>query len=216
MNIQAILFDMDGVLVDSEPVITEASIRSLAHYGITAAEEDFKPFTGMGEDMFIGSVARKHGHEYLIEMKTRAYEIYGEIVDAHLKVYENTLRTLGALSHLRLALASSADLVKVHHNLRVAGIPLSTFGAIISSENAARKKPFPDLFLAAASGLGIDPANCIAIDDAVSGVQAAKASGAIAVGITTSFDEKTLREAGADYIVSDIWELVDLVKTLSE
>jgi len=216
MNIQAILFDMDGVLVDSEPVIIEAGIRSLAHYGITAVEDDFKPFTGMGEDIFIGGVARKHGHEYILEMKSRTYEIYGEIVDAHLKIYENTLRTLNALSHLRLALASSADLVKVHHNLRVAGIPLSTFGSIISGNDAARKKPFPDLFLAAARGIDVDPVNCIAIDDAVSGVQAAKASGAVAVGITTTFSEEALREAGADYIISDIWELVDLVKKLSD
>ena len=57
MDFAGILFDMDGVLVDSEPVITEAAIRALREFGVFAREEDFKPFTGMGENRFIGGVA---------------------------------------------------------------------------------------------------------------------------------------------------------------
>ena len=57
---KAVLFDMDGVLVNSEPVIIEASLRTLRKYGVEAKETDFKEFTGMGDDLFIGGVARKN------------------------------------------------------------------------------------------------------------------------------------------------------------
>ena len=153
MDFAGILFDMDGVLVDSEPVITEAAIRALREFGVFVREEDFKPFTGMGENRFVGGVAEKYGKPFVPEMKTRAYEIYGQIVDQHLKVYAGTHGALQALAGYKLALASSADLVKVRHNLRVANIPFSTFQAVVTAEDVERKKPDPAIFLKAAEKL---------------------------------------------------------------
>ncbi|HIS93026.1 MAG TPA: HAD-IA family hydrolase [Candidatus Alectryocaccomicrobium excrementavium] len=211
MDIAGILFDMDGVLVDSEPVITEAAIRALRQYGVEAKEVDFKPFTGMGEVRFIGGVAEKYGKPFVPEMKTLTYEIYGQIVDEHLKVYAGTLDALRALSGYRLALASSADLVKVRHNLRVAHIPFATFAAIVTAEDVARKKPDPAIFLTAAEKLGLPASRCLAIDDAISGVQAGKAAGCYTVGVTTSFPAETLLEAGADCVIAEIGELPALL-----
>jgi beta-phosphoglucomutase-like phosphatase (HAD superfamily) len=132
MEKTAILFDMDGVLVDSEKVITKAAIRSLAAFGVTGCEADFKPFTGMGEDRFIGGVAQKYGVVYQPEMKRLAYEIYLKLVETELVVYPGTvpaLQTLLAHGH-PLVLASSADRIKIDANLRVAGtcrIPSARF-----------------------------------------------------------------------------------------
>lgn len=211
-----LLFDMDGVLVDSEAVITAAAIAALKRFSVFAKEEDFKEFTGMGEVRFIGGVAEKYGVQYLPEMKDLTYEIYAQMVDEHLKVYENTLPTLSALKEAGypLALASSADLVKVRHNLRVAKVPLDYFGAVVTADDVARKKPWPDLFLKAAEGISRAGENCIAFDDAVSGIEAAKASGAVPVGVLTSFSKETLTRAGAQHTVNDIGEIPALLARL--
>jgi beta-phosphoglucomutase len=74
--ITAIIFDMDGVLVDSEPIICAAAIHALAEFGIQANPEDFEPFVGAGEDRYVGGVAEKYGKTYVLEMKHRTYDWY--------------------------------------------------------------------------------------------------------------------------------------------
>ena len=74
----AVIFDMDGVLVDSEPIIRAAAIRALAEFGIAARPEDFEPFVGAGEDRFVGGVAELHGAKFVPEMKRRTYDWYFE------------------------------------------------------------------------------------------------------------------------------------------
>ncbi len=209
MKIKGLLFDMDGVLVDSEPTITRAAIEGLSHYGVSAKREDFKEFTGMGEVMFIGGVARKYGKEYAPEMKTLVYEIYLDLVDESLVVYEDTLKTLAALkaSGVKMALASSADHIKISANLRVAAIPDGTFDAVIGAEDAEKKKPAPDIYLTAAKRIGVPPELCAVVEDAISGVKAGKAAGAFVVAITTSFREADLLAAGADAVITRLGEL---------
>ena len=80
MKYKAILFDMDGVLIESEFLMRHSSIQALAEYGITAKHEDFVEFTGMGEDKFVGGVAEKYGHTYTFDMKERAYDYFGQQV----------------------------------------------------------------------------------------------------------------------------------------
>ena len=79
----AVLFDMDGVLVDSEPIINAAAIRALAEFGITARPEDFQPFVGAGEDRYVGGVAELHGQTYVPEMKHRTYDWYLKLLPEH-------------------------------------------------------------------------------------------------------------------------------------
>jgi HAD superfamily hydrolase (TIGR01509 family) len=207
--LKAILFDMDGVLVDSEPVIRAAAAEGLRRFGVPAIESDFIPFTGMGEDRFIGGVAEKHGHPYDPSIKALVYEIYGQIVDERLVVYKDTLPALRALKAggARLALASSADHVKINHNLRVAKIPCDIFSAVIGGEDVVRKKPHPDIYLLAAERLGVSAAECAVVEDAISGIAAGKAAGAMVIGVATSFAREALYEAGADVVISDISEI---------
>ncbi|MGD8447111.1 MAG: hypothetical protein PVI94_26660 [Desulfobacterales bacterium] len=73
---KAVIFDMDGVMTDSEHLINKAAIAGLREYGIQPEPSDFLPFTGMGEDHYIGGVARKYGLTYIPQMKARVYEIY--------------------------------------------------------------------------------------------------------------------------------------------
>ena len=214
--VKNILFDMDGVLVDSEHAIREACISMLAEHGVAAAHEDFKPFTGMGEIRFIGGVAEKYGLAYRPEMKERAYEIYGEIAAQHLKVYPGIPELVAALRGrgLKLAVASAADLVKVRINLGCMGLELSDFDAVVTGSEIKNLKPAPDIFLEAARRIGALPAETLVVEDAVSGVKAACAAGMRAVGVTTSFDGAVLREAGAFAILSETRELLGLLESI--
>lgn len=212
---KAVLFDMDGVLVNSEPVITRAAVLALREFGVEAAPEDFLPFTGMGEDGFIGGVTNRYGKPYRAEMKDRAYEIYGRIIPDLIEVYPGAVPLLWRLREagVAAAVASSADVVKVRANLSASKIPEELFCAVITGNDVKRKKPFPDIYLEAASRCGVQPADCAVVEDAVSGVQAAKAAGMRCIAVTTSFDEHKLREAGADEVCGDVggvWGLLSV------
>lgn len=207
-----IILDNDGVLVDSEPVINEAAILGLAEYGVTAQPEDFLPFVGAGEDRYIGGVAEKYGFTYRTEMKDRVHEIYYDLIEDKLKPHKGALELLEKVSHLtgKVALASSSDHEKIRASLDAAGIPVDTFDLIVSGEEVSHKKPSPDIYLETARRIGTDSSECIVIEDAVNGVMAAKAAGMVCAAVTTSFSEAQLREAGADYVVGGLLDILSL------
>ncbi|MGI6562948.1 MAG: HAD family hydrolase [Clostridia bacterium] len=202
MKDTGIIFDMDGVLVDSEPVIRMAAIRGLKEYGVFAKPEDFDPFVGAGEDRFVGGVSEKYGVPYVPEMKALVYKIYGDLVEKHLKIYAGVPEMLVRLSKkgYRLALASSADMIKVKLNLKTAGIAFDLFQAVLTGEDVVRKKPAPDIFLKGGERLGLPSENCWVVEDAVNGIQAAKAAGMRCIAITSSFPRKRLEAEKPDYI----------------
>ena len=216
MPMEAVIFDMDGVLTDSEPVITKAAMLALAEFGVSASEADFHPFTGTGEDRFIGGVAELHGVPYRLEMKKRTYEIYLDIVDAEIGIYPGISEMLASLAAMgiKMAVASSADAVKVKANLRAAGIGLHQFSAVCSGEDVVHKKPAPDIFLLAAEQLGVLPESCLVVEDAVSGVKAAITAGMRCVGISSSFPGEALLTAGADHILAETRMVAQYLKAM--
>jgi HAD superfamily hydrolase (TIGR01509 family) len=202
-----VIFDMDGVLVDSEPFIGRAAVAMFEEKGVAVDPREFLQFTGMGEDRFLGGVAELHGVTLdLARDKKRTYEIYLELIRGQLGpmpgVHEfiARCRELG----LSLAVASSADSMKVEGNLREIGVPAETFGAILVGEDIVRKKPWPDVFLEAGRRLGLPASSCLVIEDAVSGVTAARRAGSRCLGLTSSFNAELLVEAGADWIAKDL------------
>jgi beta-phosphoglucomutase len=213
--IAAIIFDMDGVLVDSEPIIRAAAIRALAEFGIAARPEDFAPFVGAGEDRFVGGVAELHGAKFVPEMKRRTYDWYLKLLPEMGKAFPGGKELVELLREngIACAVASSADRIKVEANLtQVLGLSLDRFAAIVMGEDVKRLKPNPDIFLETARRLNVPPAKCCVIEDAVNGVKAAKAAGMRCVAVTTSFPADTLTAAGADVVKAAIEEItaVDL------
>lgn len=203
--LRAIIFDMDGVLVDSEPFICEAAMKMFSERGLVVRAEDFLPFVGAGEDRYIGGVAQKYGFPIDIEReKTRTYEIYGQIVKGRLQPLPGVLDFISKARQLglRLAIASSADRVKVDINLRELGLQAQMFDAVVSGVDVAQKKPHPEIFLTAARRLNVDPSCCLVVEDAVNGVAAAKAAGMRCLGITTSFSPQEL--SAADWTAPDL------------
>jgi HAD superfamily hydrolase (TIGR01509 family) len=206
MTDRLIIFDMDGVLVNSEPAITKASLQTLAEAGIKAEYDDFKPFTGMGDDKFLSGVCDKYGIAYDPAMKERAYGIFLERAAEWIEVFTWSKPMLTALhaSGYKLAVASASDIVKVECNLRQIGVDVRIFAAVTTGSDVIRKKPAPDIFLKAAEKAGGTPSSSLVVEDAVSGVMAAKAAGMRALGVTTSFDAPTLQNAGADFVINDL------------
>ena len=214
MKVRAILFDMDGVLIDSEALMARAGILALREFGIEAVSEDFLPFVGRGEDKYIGGVAEKHGVRYDTAMKDRAYDYYGQMVAAEATVPADTLPTLKALHArgIKMAICSSADRVKVRYNLRAIGADESLFGAIVTGSDVERKKPAPDIYLKGAELLGEKPEDCLVVEDAPSGIQAAHAGGIRAAGITSSFSAQELtRQASPEYLIDRLSQLLELL-----
>lgn len=197
----AVLFDMDGVLVDSEELIASAAQMMFREwYGVEIPRSAFFPYVGAGEDRFIGGVASDFGIDIdLRAAKARTYVFYDELASRHIRVLPGAIDYPRACKEhgLKIALASAADLTKVLINLRILGIGEHFFDAVITGSDIERKKPFPDIYLLAAKKVGVGPENCLVVEDAVNGVIAGVRAGALCLGLTTSFSEADLRKAGA-------------------
>lgn len=204
-RIEAVLFDMDGVLVDSEAYIRQAGIDMFKEKGYQVSAEDFLPFTGMGENRYLGGVAEKHNIPFSLENdKARTYEIYADLVRGKLSPLDGVHQFIGKCQSrgLKMAVASSADLVKVNINLEEIGLERALFMAVVTGLDIKHKKPAPDIFFKAAHLVKAEPGRCLVVEDAVSGVTAGKAAGARVLALTTSFASQELSEA--DWITSSL------------
>jgi beta-phosphoglucomutase-like phosphatase (HAD superfamily) len=217
-NTDAVIFDLDGVLTDCE-ALTNAAVSMFHDKGVVVQPEDFLPFVGTGEDPYIGGMAEKYrcGLDLPVAKK-RTYEIYLPLVPKHLSAFPRAVECVQSCraARCRVAVASSADLIKIEANLRKIGLPPAECDRILSAEYVTHKKPAPDIFLAVARKLGVKLDRCtvIEIEDAVNGVQAAKAVGMRCVAMAHSFPARKL--SGGDLVRETIAGiiLVDLAGSI--
>lgn len=196
---------MDGVLVDSEEFICKAAVEMFREKGLTVKPEDFIPFVGTGENRYIGGVAEKYNFPVDIEaVKKRTYEIYEIIVRNKLKPLPGVKEFIESCKkrNLKIAVATSADEIKMRINLREIGLPVETFDITVNGLQIERKKPFPDIYLKAAELLDISPRDCLVVEDAPSGISAAKSAGMKCLAVMSSFSDRELKDA--DWIVKDL------------
>ncbi|XP_017226449.1 protein SUPPRESSOR OF QUENCHING 1, chloroplastic isoform X1 [Daucus carota subsp. sativus] len=209
-KVSAVLFDMDGVLCNSEEPSRLAAVDLFDEMGVKVTVEDFIPFMGTGEANFLGGVASLKGvKDFNTEQaKKRFFEIYL----AKYAKPNSGLGFPGALelitqcksSGLKVAVASSADRVKVEANLAASGLQLSMFDAIVSADAFENLKPAPDIFLAASKILDVPTDECIVIEDALAGVQAAKAAEMRCIAVTTTLSEDILSSADPSLVRGNI------------
>ena len=212
--IKAVLFDMDGVLVDSEELTYTAAIEMLKQRGVTACKEDFTPFIGAGDIAYLGGAAAAHGLKYDPQMSAVTYEIYDRLVSEHGIAYKNTYKTVAELKEMgiRRAVCTSADKVKMEINLRSIGLS-GMFDALINGRDIKNNKPAPDIYLKGAELLGISPSECLVVEDAKNGILAAKAAGMMQCAVTTTFSAKELSETVApDFITDDVYGIIGLIR----
>jgi HAD superfamily hydrolase (TIGR01509 family) len=179
VKVQAVIFDMDGVLVDSEPFGFEALRRVMAGHGLPYSEAENAEFLGRTTL----ESCRILKARYRLPESEEA--LAGRYVEAMLELIgrgpipmagvPEVLERVRASGH-RMALASSAEPRVIHANLNALSLgPL--FEAVVSGTQVARGKPAPDVFLAAAERLAVSPAHCLVVEDSRNGLLAAKAAG---------------------------------------
>jgi beta-phosphoglucomutase len=210
-HLQGMIFDLDGVLAISEPLLAEAAIALFAEKGVRMTAGDFRPFIGMGEDRYVGGAAEARGVPLadVSREKARLYEIYQQVIRGRLRPLPGAVEMVEACRRrgLAIAVASGADRIKVLASLGEIGLPASAFDAVVDGNQVERKKPAPDIFLEAARRIDVAPESCLVIEDAVSGVAAARAAGMRCLAVTSTFSATEL--AGADWIAADLAHVPD-------
>ncbi len=206
MRIKGLIFDLDGVLVDTVPAHFAAWKRMFEGHGYKFGNAEYRDLVD-GRLRYDGAraVMLRHSdsdvrraadmkNDYYVDMIDRGqFQVFGEAVDF---VRQCQAQGLG------LAVASSSTNVRAV--LEKAGL-LDAFQVVIGGDEIAKGKPSPEIFLLAAEGLGLAVQECIIIEDSASGVQAAKAGGFYCVGLV--HDDRSGELPGADRTVSSLSEL---------
>jgi beta-phosphoglucomutase len=217
-SFDALVFDMDGVLCDSEPFIAAAAAEALRRrYGIALSREDFLPFVGAGDDRFISGAAALRGVTADLSIdKPLTYEIYLELIRTSLEAVPGVHAFLveARAAGLRLAVATGSDRPKLEGNLAAIGVPESTFDVVVSAEQVTHKKPHPETFSRAVDLLGLPASRCLVVEDARNGVRAGRAAGCAVLGITSSQPAEVLLGEGAFAVAADFTAIPAAVRAV--
>ena len=211
-----VIFDCDGVLVNTEALVIDLEIEAMARLGVTYERETFvAKYMGAGEPDFEAGLnadhAAVHGTGlpagFFSQLKADKYAH----LDRHIQAVPGAAAFAAGLSALR-AVASSSERDALSMKLARAGLATLFGGQVHSAEDVARAKPAPDLYLHAAQALGVDPGLSLAIEDSASGVMSARAAGLTCWGFTGGGHcppghGATLRAAGAQ-AVFDTFEAI--------
>jgi len=137
---------MDGVLVDTEELTFRAAQKMFEEHGIAVTQEDFRPYIGTGENSYVGNVARKYGFPVDIERdKKRMYTLFGMLARGQLNALPGVRNFINLCrgKKLKLAVATSADDIKMKINLRETGLEVSTFDVLVNGQEVVHKKAAP-------------------------------------------------------------------------
>jgi HAD superfamily hydrolase (TIGR01509 family) len=215
-KLYGLIFDVDGVIADTEPVNAKVTIKVLKDmFDLDGVRpEDFDAGIGKGAEKYVQAGADAHGLKLADQQvkdaaNLREKYLIETIRSEPLPAFPGVLELInGALQRqdFRLAIATSASLELSRAILESAKIPYSKMTYVNGSEIKS-KKPDPELFLVAASRMSINPAHCVVIEDAPSGVQAARAAGAKCIAVTNSTTAENLSQAD---LVCDSLEKINI------
>ena len=216
----AVLFDCDGVLVDSEPITNGVLRAMLEERGWTLTREEcMRLFVGKAVKDEAAIIEANTGQPVTEQWLARFRERRNIGLERDLVAIPNAhlaVETLHARFDGRIACASGADLFKVKLQLEKVGLMRWFEGRIFSGHDLPRSKPHPDVYLAAAAAVGVHPLRCAVVEDTVTGVTAGIAAGATVFGYSppeAGHDApQALRNAGAAAIFTDMAQLSELLR----
>ena len=205
---------MDGVLVDSEPLHERAKVLAFRQFGIVVPESVYDSHKGRPDEIVLPEILRERGGmENLAEISRLKREFYEDMEHELQGVRGAVDFVVWAKTRYRIALATSATPRNRSASLERLGIG-DQFEAIVDHGRSPRPKPDPEIFQMAMQDLGVAADECWVIEDSLNGIAAAKAAGAVAVAITTTFDAAALTAAGADVVVSSFEDLQRMLESL--
>jgi HAD superfamily hydrolase (TIGR01509 family) len=197
---RGVIFDLDGVLINSEPLHCQAFQQILGAYGVSLTDRDY--FTSYivysDREVLERLLPDRQALDAAVAAKERRY---WELVEAGVPPFPDGLALLRKTNGWRVGLATGSIRREAELALRSLGVR-DRFEVIVAREDCRKGKPDPEPFLRAAQGLHLPPRQCVVVEDTPGGVQAAKAAGMIALAVTHSCSRSKLM--GADLVVDDL------------
>lgn len=210
----AVLFDCDGVLVDSEKLMSVVFAGMLTEIGLPYTPADtIRTFMGRSMVSCMQIVEQQLGRaapgDFLRELDVRAYDAFERDLEAVPGV--ESLLDLLDVHGIPYAVASSGSHDKMRKTLGITGLLPRVTGRITSATEVAHGKPSPDVFLLAAERLGVPPDECLVIEDSLLGIQAALAASMRVIGYAAMTDADAMHAAGATHVVTSMDEVPALL-----
>ncbi len=214
--LRGVIFDMDGVIVDSEPLHLQAEKKLFDSFGVTLTDKELQGYMGRSPRVLLESIIERYGFNTSFE---ELYPVHQknllQLYDEKAELFPRLMDLVKILksSHIDMAVASSSSKSLISLVLKKFHLSFY-FKVAVSGDEVKRPKPNPDIFLETVSKLGHHPSECVVIEDSTAGVQAAKSAGAACVGFRSPHsgnqDLKT-----ADIIVDDLSLLnIESLRTL--
>ncbi len=204
---RAIIFDMDGVVIDSEPSQVEAERQLFLRHGVVPTREDWAHFVGRTTEDVMGYMMRKYRMTATVEelVRERGALYAGRLRDSVLLMpgFRELANSLSP--RYRLGLTTSSSRAEAEFELKRFKLG-RLFAAVVTGDDVTNGKPHPEPYAKTISLLGLSPSECAVIEDAVNGISSAKEAGAIAIGLTGSFPEERLARV-ADAVVHSLSEV---------
>lgn len=208
--LQAFIFDMDGVIIDSEPIHFEVDIQTMSYLGHSISKEALEKYVGMTNQAMWKSIRQEYNLLQAIE-EIIEYQIANKISTLHELEIEPIEGIKELIINLKeydipVAIASSSPRVFIEEVLSKFGME-NDFDCVVSGEEVPQGKPAPDVYIEVARQLGVDVRHCMVLEDSGNGIIAAKAAGMRCIGfVNPNSGNQDLSQA--DYIVEDIQEII--------
>jgi len=203
----AVIFDMDGVLIDSVALNWQAYNQVLADYGVHVPDDELHRYVGRTLAHQVEMLNKEFGLRLSASEFQNATDRVKTDLFAHIEPKPGVVRLLKSLRarEIPMAVGSSASTALVKHRLTTAGI-FDRFDAVVTEEDVSTHKPNPEVFLTAAKKLGVEAAKSIVIEDAPVGVEAAKSAGMKSCAVLTPYVRKD-QLGEADLVVPSLEDL---------
>lgn len=209
--VELVIFDCDGVLVDSERLAISIDVQVLADVGWRLSEEEIvERFVGRPDAYMLAEVERHTGRDI-------SQDWYGKYADLYRARFEADLETVPGIVEVldRIIVSDCVASSGTHERLRLT-LGLTNLwdrfdGRIFSAQDVPRGKPWPDLFLHAANRMGVEPGRCVVIEDSVAGVEAARAAGMRVFAFAGGVTPRANLMGSATVVFSTMHELANLL-----
>ena len=217
MEVKAVIFDLDGTLIDNNAYHLQSWIHYLKNKNREISEEEYKAN--------VNGRTNKDVIEYIYQRKMEDAEamvyahekeaIYRELYQPHITPVAGLLPLLQKLKDLNIPMAIATSGIQVNIDFMFDNIPIRQyFDVIVNSAHINKGKPDPEIYIKTAELLNVAPENCLVFEDAVVGINSAKAAGMKVVGVLTTHSAAEL--AGADVLIRDYTELLNDANNFKE
>ena len=208
-----VIFDCDGVLVDSERIAVEVDLIIFERVGLTITRQEVVDRFVGGASSVEAAVEAHLGHPLAAEMKAEFQQLYERAIERDLKPVPGVVEVLSQLDR-QTCVASNSTLESLCHKLTRVGLYGHFDGRIFSAVDVGRLKPAPDVYLYAAASMRTDPDRCVVVEDSLFGVMAARAAGMHVLAFASDLVAPDSLEGPSTTIFTEMSELLGLIEEL--